>query len=493
MTPTRRGLLGTAALGAAALSAGSSQGRVAPRAKEPHGATLVRGADLLTMDPKLKEMMGADVLIRGDKIVAIGEGLAAADAEVIDARDMILMPGMCDGHRHTWLHCELGAVVKTVPALYQGYQDWKLKTMVSLTPHDNYLACLIGGLSAIDAGVTSILDFAHGGYTLEAALGEARGLRDSGIGGWHCFALGVDAEYKPGDTISRRLANQQYTRPAGEKHWAIAETLQSKVFTDRSAPLQFSICPSTVIDNPMEGIKAEYARVRAMGARIIPAHFVGQQLHSVREMYAAGLLGPDFQVTHGTSLDDDELRMLKDSGAMVCSTIMGEFPYVAMGLSASVHGRARAAGIPTGIGVDVPQAVTQDYFEHVRAAFWSLYLEPPGRKLAGGYTSTDVLDLATAGGARAMRLGDVTGSIAVGKRADLVLVRTDRIGFATSGTLADRVVNFAALQDIDSVWVAGRARKRGGKMLGVDWRKLKAMLAQSQARFRPLADSIRFV
>ena len=57
-------------------------------------------------------------------------------------------------------------------------------------------------------------------------------------------------------------------------------------------------------------------------------------------------------------------------------------------------------------------------------------------------------------------MGDVTGTISVGKRADLVLLRTDRIGFAMLGSLADRVLNFGSLADIDSVWVAGRARKR---------------------------------
>lgn len=489
MDPTRRGVLGTAAFGAAAVSSGSV--RAAPQLKRPR-ATLIRGADLLTMDPVLQEVEGADVLIRGDKIHAIGKGLAATDAEVIDGRDMILMPGMCDGHRHVWLSCELGAVVKTAPARYVGYQDWKLRTMVALTPDDMHLAALVGGLLAIDAGVTSILDFAHGGLTREHALATALGLKWSGIGGWHCFALGVDAGYKPGDTVSRALANQQYTRPAGARHWAIAEHLQSKVFSDSSAPLQFGVCPSTVAENSMDGIKAEYARARSMGARMLPAHMV-PQTHTVREMHAAGLLGPDFHVTHGTTMDDEELKMLRDSGGMVCSSIMGEFPYVSGNQSASVHGRSRAAGVATGIGVDVPQAVTQDYFEHVRAAFWSLYVEPPGRKLAGGYTSTDVLDLATAAGARAIRLGDVTGSITVGKRADLVLLRTDRMGFATSGSLADRVVNFAALQDVDSVWVAGKARKRGGKMLNVDWRALKLEMMRAQARFRPLADSVKLV
>jgi cytosine/adenosine deaminase-related metal-dependent hydrolase len=172
---------------------------------------------------------------------------------------------------------------------------------------------------------------------------------------------------------------------------------------------------------------------------------------------------------------------------------MGEFPYMASAnRGPSVHGRARAAGVAVGIGIDVNLVLTQDYFEHARAAFWNLYLSPEGTEIAKAYKSEDTLDFVTALGARAMRLGGVTGTISVGKRADLVLLRTDRIGFAMLGSLADRVLNFASHADVDSVWVAGQARKRNGQMIGVDWAKLKSQVAAAQKRIGPLAASITF-
>jgi cytosine/adenosine deaminase-related metal-dependent hydrolase len=95
------------------------------------------------------------------------------------------------------------------------------------------------------------------------------------------------------------------------------------------------------------------------------------------------------------------------------------------------------------------------------------------------------LDFVTALGAKAIRMGDVTGTISVGKRAD-------RIGFTMLGSLADRILNFGSLADIDSVWVAGRARKRNGKMIGVDWARLKSQVAEAQARIGSSATSITF-
>jgi len=96
-------------------------------------------------------------------------------------------------------------------------------------------------------------------------------------------------------------------------------------------------------------------------------------------------------------------------------------------------------------------------------------------------------------GASAIRLGDRVGSITVGKRADLVLLDTDRIGFGMAGSLADRVVKFANTSDINSVWIAGVARKRHGQMLDVDWPNLKSQLVEAQNRVHRLADTIKYI
>ena len=116
--------------------------------------------------------------------------------------------------------------------------------------------------------------------------------------------------------------------------------------------------------------------------------------------------------------------MLRDTGGMICATVMGEIPYMSESFRGpSVHGRAREAGVPTGIGIDVSLALTGDYFEHVRAALWNLYLDPESRQIVEGYDSNDILDFATALGAKAIRLGDTVGTIEIGTRADLVLLR----------------------------------------------------------------------
>ena len=469
--------------------------------------TLIRGADVLTMDPTLGEQLATDVLVDNGTVVAVGKGLAADAAEVIDARGMILMPGMIDGHRHVWESIGLGRLTKFNPSDYSAnYQFWKMSAVVAMDPEDHYIAELVGGLQAIDSGVTSILDYAHGQDSEAKAMAAAQGLKDSGIAGWFAYQMGISYPFEPGDTVSRAnmFAAIFAARPT-EQEWNAAARLQTDLFDDGSAPLRLALGPPMWPGYAIDDIGDYMARVRSSGVKLLVAHLhkpatpfpagtMGHRDSGIPDLHEAGLLGPDYHVAHANRLTAQELEMLRETGGMIAATTMGEFPYMTQAhRGPSVHGRARAAGVPVGIGIDVPLALTGDYFEHVRSSLWSHYTDEESRQIVRDYRSEDTLDFATAMGARAIRLGDETGSITLGKRADLVLLNADRIGFGTLGSLADRVVTFASTADIDSVWIAGQARKRHGDMLGVDWPSLKARLRESQERVNRKVATVRWV
>ncbi|AEI83071.1 amidohydrolase family protein 17 (plasmid) [Cupriavidus necator N-1] len=514
LTMTRKSFLRLSGAGIVAAAVGGTAGAqdvlapriqgVAPPAMDTPRRTLIRHADVLTMDPQFRELHGVDVLIDNGRIAAIGKGLAAADAETIDATGMILMPGMVDGHRHLWQCMDAGRLIKMDPSGYsRAYLGWQRRAMACMTPEDNYLAELIGGLQAIDAGVTTVLDFAHGQPSEETALAAARGVRDSGVSGWFTYQLGRAVAFGPGSTISMARVHADLNTTT-EQSWKTVARLQKEVFSDSSAVLQLGLAPSDATGRPVGEVRKEWERVRASGVKILAAHLhkpatptapgtIGHRDSGIRDLYEAGLLGSDYHASHGNRVTAAELELLRETGGMLCSTVVGEFPYMLTPhMMASCHGRARHAGVAAGIGIDGPLVVQQDFFEHVRGAFLSLFLEPEGRDLVRAYKSQDSLDFATALGARAVRLGDEIGSVAVGKRADLVLLRTDRIGFAMQGSVADRVANFASLADVDSVWIAGKPRKRNGKMLGVNWSRLKTDLAAAQQRLAARMATVNF-
>ena len=476
----------------------------APNVAGSPSSTLIRGADVLSMDPDLGEQLATDVLIGNGRIEAIGTGLAADGAEVIDAQGMILMPGMIDGHRHVWETISMGYMSKLAPSVYP-YFPWANSAVIAMDPEDHYIAELAGGLQAIDSGVTSILDYAHCADTEDKAVAAAQGLKDSGIAGWFAFQLGRSTPpIELGDTVNS-LEPFGGGRRATEEQWNTAARLQQELFQDSSAPLQLALAPALGTGSPIDEIKDDWARVRSTGVEMLVAHMhkpnpsrqypagvMGHRDSGVPDLQDAGLLGPDYHVAHANRLTPEELQMFRINGCMICSTTMGEFPYMGWGAwrGPSVHGRAREAGVAVGIGMDVPLALPGDYFEHVRGSFWNQYTSTVGLQIANRYQGADSLDFVTALGAKAIRRGDRTGAITVGKRADLVLLNTDRFGFGTLGSLANRVVTFASREDIDSVWIAGQARKRHGEMLGVDWSSIKARLLEAQERVHRKIDSV---
>ena len=68
-----------------------------------NGRTLFKGGTIVTMDAQVPNLATGDVLVEGDRIVAVGANLKADDAEVIDAAGSIVMPGLIDAHHHAWL------------------------------------------------------------------------------------------------------------------------------------------------------------------------------------------------------------------------------------------------------------------------------------------------------------------------------------------------------------------------------------------------------
>lgn len=478
MSLTRKAFLGLAGAASAA-PAVSGVGRAA-YASGRSRRTLIRRADVLSMDPRQGEAWGVDVLIEGERIAAVSRDLSVAGAEVVDGRGRILMPGMADGHRHVWQCADIGGLVKTnIRQFAAEYQIRKMKWMPCATAEDHYFIALYGGLQALDAGVTAVVDHAHAQHRPDLAVAAAQGLRDSGIAGWYAHQVSHTIDYSPGDTVSLAHANGLRGAFTEDAHWESVRRVQAEVLSASAAPLQLGVAMSNGSKGQTLGDirDREIGRARALGIGLITHHCGGVGGHpagrfgsrgtGIRDLYDADLLGPDIHCSHGLTLDDEELELLRRTEGMVCATPVAEsFPSRPQPRRDPVLARSRTAGVPTGLGIDVPLALTGDYFEHVRAAFLSLYADGESEAAMADYRSEDVLDFATRDGYRAMRLGEVAGRVAVGARADLVLLDMNRAGAPLTGGLADRVVNFASRSDVDSVWVAGRRVKANGRMVG---------------------------
>jgi cytosine/adenosine deaminase-related metal-dependent hydrolase len=145
---------------------------------------LIKGGHILTLDRTLGDISGADVLIEGSTIAAVGRNIDATDAEIVDASGMIVMPGFIDSHRHTWQTALRAYVAQS------NYYEIVLTTLGPLyRPEDVYIGNLLGATGALNSGITTMLDWSHIINSPAHADAAVKGLADSGIRG--IFAHGV--------------------------------------------------------------------------------------------------------------------------------------------------------------------------------------------------------------------------------------------------------------------------------------------------------------
>jgi len=112
------------------------------------------------MDPRLGDFEKADVLIDGSKIAAVGSSLPADGAFSIDASNMIVMPGFVDTHRHIW-QGQLRNVLPNGRLDPDYFRDVGTSARNAYRPEDVYVGDLLSAWGAINAGITTLLDWSH--------------------------------------------------------------------------------------------------------------------------------------------------------------------------------------------------------------------------------------------------------------------------------------------------------------------------------------------
>src|SRR4249919_4317465 len=140
---------------------------------------LIRNGFVVSMDPDVGDIPNGDVLVEDGAIVEVGRGLGASEAEEIDATGMIVMPGFVDTHRHTWQTPVRGVLPScTLDEYFAGMLN---NIGIQYRPEDVYVANLMGALEAINAGITTLLDWSHVNNTPEHADAAVAGLTEAGI------------------------------------------------------------------------------------------------------------------------------------------------------------------------------------------------------------------------------------------------------------------------------------------------------------------------
>jgi 5-methylthioadenosine/S-adenosylhomocysteine deaminase len=421
---------------------------------------LLRGGCVLTLGAKTPNFTEADVLIGDGKVVEVGRGLRARDAEIVDAADTIVMPGFVDTHRHAWT-----SLFRNLGDSWGGDRVSTSALRDSLEPDDVYAATLIGLLGAAEAGTTTVVDWSdlHADHpSVDAAL---RAHADAGlrtvfvaVGGERDAAFPVRV-----DALSRLagLAGPSTTVAFGS--------------------------PGAVLRD-LDRVAADWSVARELGFRIFAHAGSGSvAAGTIAALGARGLLGEDVTLVHLSTADDADLGAIAESRASVSLAPSSE---MAGGAGSPPIQALMDREIRPGLSVGDERLAPGDMFAQMRATISLQHATVFDRKLMGKaglprlMTTRDVIRFATVEGARAAGLARVSGSLAPGMAADIVTLRTDRPNIFPVNDPIGAVVWGMDTSNVDHVFVGGRAVVRDGVLQG-DLDHVRA--AASSARDRVAA------
>jgi 5-methylthioadenosine/S-adenosylhomocysteine deaminase len=432
---------------------------------------LLRGGHVLTMDREIGDVYGGDLLIADDRIAAVGPELDAGDAEVVDASSCIVIPGFIDSHRHTWETVIRGIAPDVNLA---GYFDVVLDQLApAYRPEDVYAGNYLGSLEAIDAGVTTVLDWSHISNTPEHSDEAIRGLRDAGLRAVYCYG-----------NPNTSLADWWYTstleapediRRVREQYFSSDDGLLTLAMGTRGP----GFCTPEVV-------RHDWQLAREVGAPISVHVGMGPyagRFSMVMQLDELKLLGPDTIYIHCNYLSDEEFKLVAETGGKVSIAPTVE---MIMGHGTPPTAKALEHGLRPSLSIDVVTTVPGDMFTQMRFLFAQDRLLAHEAAFEAGnevepalLSSRDVLEFATIEGARVCGLDDRTGSLTPGKQADVVVLRCDHTNTYPIIDPVSTVVLQADTRNVDTVFVAGRALKRDGRLVDADLRRGRDLAAAS--------------
>ena len=427
-------------------------------------ALVFRDATVLTMDAAgVREH--CDVLVTGATIEAVGPALEVPDGTVeIDAAGGILMPGMIDTHRHMWQTALRGLGADWT--LTQYFVFYYLSWGKIFRPQDIAAGNLLSAVEAVDAGVTTSVDWSHGLQTIEHgeaavdALASAPGRSVLAYGN----LLGAPWEWTNSPEF-RAFAQQRID--------ATTDMLGFQLAFD-------------VTGDPAFPEKAAFEAARELGLRVTTHAGVWGATNddSIRLMWENGFMTPDVTYVHAATLTADSYQRIAATGGTASVSTESE---QSAGQGYPPTWELRRHGIPVSLSMDTSVWWSADLFSAMRSTLSAdrsrEHLEAHGRGdtvTHNALRAQDVVEWATIGGARALGLDDRIGSISVGKQADLVLIKNDDDPamfpvLHPYGT----VVYQAGRGDVDTVLVKGRIVKNDGTLVGNHLAAARAAVAET--------------
>jgi len=424
-----------------------------PAYAKEHVDLVVTNGTVVTMDAQRHVIENGAVAVRGDSIVAVGPSADIAAqydaAKIVDARGAIVMPGLINGHAHAAMSLFRGMADDLA------LDDWLKKYIFpaearNVTEDFVVWGTRLGMLEMLRGGITTYADM----YYFEDAV--ARVTKEAGMRG----VLGetiIDFPAPDNKTVAQAL---EYTQKFIE-HWK-----GDPLIVAAAAPHSMYTCSAKTLQEAAALARRNHAPILI---HVAEAPF---ELQLSREKYGItpvgylareGILGPDVTGAHCVWVDQADIATLVQYG-VGCTNNPSSNMKTAAGVSPVVD--MLAAGAAVGLATDgAASNNNQDMFEEMDLA---AKLQKITRMDSRALPAEQVVEMATIGGARAVHLEKLIGSLEAGKKADLIVVDTTAPHATPMYNVYSQLVYALKATDVRSVVIGGKMVMEDRKMLTLD-------------------------
>ena len=463
---------------------------------------IVKDGCVVTGDARDTRHDRADIVIRGDRFVAIGPdaaaeyaGAAHPEAETIDASNTVVMPGLVNAHLHSNEGFEQGAYdnLPLEPWLLQSYPPFGFPI---LDEEDYYLRTMVAAVESIRSGVTTVQDdYVHLPGTPEAQDAAVQAYLDAGLRAWVTVDLWdiglldclpyVRAIIPP--AVQREI---EALPPTSTREQLALFQRHFEKWHGRDGRIRIIVAPCGPQRCSAEMLR-EIGRLAEALDIPIHSHALETKLQAVqaRQQWGKsvveyldelGLLSPRLAIVHGIWLTDRDVALLAENG---CSVVHNPLSNLKLGSGLCPVRKLLDAGINVALGTDgLATSDTADLIEAIRVA--SLIHKPGTHDYAQWVSAAEVFRMATMGGARSSLMEREVGSLEPGKKADVILLDCDAWGFIP---LNDPVRNLAfsvTSEAVRTVIVDGRVVMRDRRIMTFDEDAMRARVREAAERFR---------
>jgi cytosine/adenosine deaminase-related metal-dependent hydrolase len=420
---------------------------------------------IVTMDEERRVIRDGAVAVIGSSIEAVGKSAEVRgrfpEARVRDLRGWVVMPGLVDGHVHL-PQALLRGSGDEVP-LWVWMADRIFILEGAFTAEDARIAARLAVLEMLQSGTTAFLETLilarHHLQELAEVIAETgiravlpRAVTDGG--GYLAEApLNPGLDEAPEEAIADALA-------------AAASWRDSDRIRIWFGPRSTGGCSERLIRQLVE-----LARSEGIG---LCQHYAmtDRERNYIRSRYGCsqsgflervGMLGKDVVLVHCCALEDEDIARLSGTGTSVVHCPTGP---AKMGSGVTPVHKLLSAGVNVALGTDA--AAANNGADLIRDLKWVGYLQKLAHADPTVTTREAILEMATRGGARATGLDHLIGSIEVGKRADVIVIRTDGVSWTPEFDVISNLVYATTGADVDTVMIDGEVLMEGREMKRLD-------------------------